>query len=60
MSMHNKTCRVCMNRDIQKGVGKSDSSYCEEFKRGIKRDKPRCSTRFLERKPVEKELDIVT
>ncbi len=60
MSKH-RTCRVCMNRSIQKGVGKSDSSYCEEFKRGIKRDKPRCSTRFLERKPkeLEKDLDIL-
>jgi len=57
MSKHNKTCRVCMNRVA--GVN-GRPSQCSEFNRDVKRDRPRCSTRFLERKPRadEKVLDI--
>ena len=58
MSKH-RTCRVCMERVVE-GDGRNTGSRCQAFNKDIKRDKPRCSTKFLERKPKEDEkiLDI--
>jgi hypothetical protein len=50
MSKHNKTCRVCINREVRKrdmesmyhGVYITNSSYCTKLKREINRTAPKC------------------